>query len=119
MVTRASFQSLAESLQTTFADFFIDRTFTAPSSYDPVTDTVTAGATETVSAVRMDYDASQVDGQIIQKLDFKLLALVNDFSAVDPRVDGVKVDVDGTGCQVINAEKDAAEAVWTLQVRAL
>lgn len=119
MVTRASFQSLATKLQTTFADFFIERTFTAPSAYDPITDTVTAGATEPVRAVRMDYEASQVDGQIIQRLDFMLLALVNDFSAIDPRVDGVNVNVDGTDCQVINAEKDAAEAVWTMQVRTL
>lgn len=119
MVTRARFQSLAERLQTKYADFFISRTFKTPGGYDPTADEITEGSTENVGAVREEYDARQVDGDKIQTLDFKLLALVADFETINPRTDGPEVNVDGTQCQVIRAEKDAADAVWVMQVRAL
>lgn len=119
MVTKATFTTLATKLQGTFSDFFDPRTFQNPPSYNVVTEVETPGATDTVGAVRVEYDASQWDGQQIQVGDFKLLALVADFVNVDPQTDGVTVTVDDKTCQIIRAEKDAAEAMWTLQVRAL
>jgi hypothetical protein len=119
MVTRADFQGVASDIKTTFADFFLPRVFSLPGSFDPITETETGGATETVDAMREEYEAGQIDGQAIQSKDFKLLALANDFDTINPKTDGLTVSVDGTECQVIHAEKDAADAVWTIQVRAL
>lgn len=119
MVTRSDFQNVAADIKTTFADFFVPRVFTLPGSFDPITEQETGGVTETVDAMRDKYDARQVDGAAIQVKDFKLLAMVNDFIAINPKTDGLKVNVDGVECQVIDAEKDPADAVWTIQVRAL
>ena len=120
-VTKQQFKDLAQRLAgDTFADFFPLRTFTAPATnYDPITGAETGGATEQVNCVRMDYNESQFDGQAIQRNDFKLLARVDAFSTVDPSVDGVTVDVDGVECQVVQVMKDAANAMYTMQVRKL
>lgn len=124
--TKAEFQDVASELFTDeFADFAPLRDFTKPASggtYDPVTETTTGGnppVTESIPCIREDYNASQYDGVQIQIGDFKLLAQVSSFDAITPRTDGVTVDVDGTECQIVSAQKDAADAVWTMQVRAL
>jgi len=124
--TKAEFQAVAAELfNEEFADFAPKRAFTKPASggtYDPVTETITGGTpavTEQIPCIREDYRAGQYDGVQIQIGDFKLLAQVSSFDAITPRTDGVTVDVDGVACQVITAEKDAADAVWTMQVRAL
>ena len=119
MVSKAGFQTLARNLQGTFGDFFEPRTFQNPPVFNVVTETTTAGSTDTVRAVRLEYDSKQVDGEIITIKDFKLMALVEDFQNVDPKRQGVTVTVDGNTCQVIDAKKDPADAAWTLQVRAL
>ncbi|HAD31527.1 MAG: hypothetical protein CL578_22400 [Alteromonadaceae bacterium] len=119
MVTRADFQGIAADIKTTFSDFFLPRVFTLPGAVDPITEQETGGATETVDAVREEYQARQIDGQAIQSRDFKLLALVNNFTEINPKTDGLKVNVDGVDCQVVRAEKDAADAVWIIQVRGL
>lgn len=124
--TKAEFQAVAAELfNDEFADFAPARTFTKPGSggtYDPVTETTTGGTpavNESIPCIREDYRASQYDGVQIQVGDFKLLAQVSSFVAITPRTDGVTVDVDGVTCQIVSAEKDAADAVWTMQVRAL
>jgi hypothetical protein len=115
--TKSEFQDLAAELKEEFQDFFIARTFTAPGGYDPVTEVQVPGAAESVECLREDYTAGQIDGQSIQKNDFKLLAVAADFSVIHPKTDGLKVNVDGKVCSVVNANLDAADAVWTLQVR--
>lgn len=120
MVTKATFQTLAANLEAdAFADFFDARTFSNPDFTHPVTGVVTAGTSESVGAVRIDYTAEQFQNQQIQARDFQLLARVQAFSAVDPKVTGTTVLVDSIECQIVTAQKDAAEAVWTFQVRPL
>lgn len=124
MPTQAEFQQVAADLFGVFADFAKLRTFSKPGTtgtLDPNTGVVTGGSaevTESVPTIREDYNAQEVDGQTIQRNDFKLLVQVNSFADISPRTDSVRVDVDGVGCRIINAEKDTADAVWTLQVRA-
>lgn len=117
--TKAEFVTVASDLFTEFADFIQQAVFSVPGSQDPVTGATQPATTETVGVIREDYDARQIDGQQIQRNDFKLLARVSQFSAVTPRTDGVTVTVDGLACQIVTAEKDAANAVWTIQVRKL
>lgn len=116
--TKSEFQDLAAELKAEFQDFFIARTFAAPSGYDPVTEMQVPGATESVECLREDYTTGQIDGQSIMKNDFKLLVVAADFSVIQPKTDGLKVTVDGKSCTVVSANLDAADAVWTLQVRA-
>ncbi|AIM40771.1 putative structural protein [Idiomarinaceae phage Phi1M2-2] len=120
-VTRQQFQNLAAQLaRDTFGDFFPKRTFTQPEVVNPVTGTVTRPAfSESVPAIREEYEARQVDGQVVQVGDFKLLTEVAQFDAINPRTDGLQVSVDGVQCRVIRAEKDAADAMWVIQVRQL
>jgi hypothetical protein len=115
--TKEEFQLTAQELKEEFADFFIGRVFQLPGGYDQITGTQTAGATETVEAFREDYTASQIDGQLIQKNDFKLIALAADFTTINPKTDGLTVVVDGVTCTVVTAYLDGADAAWTIQVR--
>lgn len=116
--TKTQFQGVAAKLKANFSTFFTPRVFTAPSGYDPVTEVMTGAVTDSVECMREDYTASQIDGQSIQKNDFKLIALAADFTTIQPKTDGLKVNVDGKECSVIYAQLDAADAAWTLQVRA-
>ena len=118
-VTKQKFVDLAAKLaRQTFADFFKRRFFIRPESKNPVTGNVTADEIiESINCVRIDYKANQVDGQVIQAGDFQLLAEVSEFSLLNPETNGVVVYIDGVFCQIINAEKDAADATWIIQLR--
>lgn len=122
MTTRAKFQGIADKLFTKFADLVKPAVFTKPGTggtLDPITGIVTGGTaavTANAGAIREDYTAREVDGQKIQVNDFKLLVRVQELT-LDPRTDSVTVSVDGDTCNIITANKDAADAVWTLQVR--
>lgn len=120
-VTKQKFVDLAAKLaRQTFSDFFVERPFTVPEIKNPVTGVVTQPAvTEQVYCVRIDYQARQVDGQVIQVGDFQLIAEVARFQVINPKTNGVRVTVGGIECQIVNAEKDAADAAWVLQVRQL
>ena len=115
----------AELFGDEFADFAQSCNFTKTyndGAYDPVTETTTGGTppvVEAIDCIRTEYNASQYDGVNIQIGDFKLLAQVAQFSAITPRADNVTVNVDGFECQIVTAEKDPADAVWTIQVRRL
>ena len=115
--TQAEFQLTAIELKDEFADFFKPLVFSLPGVTNPITGAVTAGATETIDALREDYDSAQIDGQIIRSTDFKLLVLASDVDSINLRAAGLRVAVDGKSCQVISVALDAANAVYTLQVR--
>lgn len=120
MVTKATFVTLANKLATTtFLNFFDSRTFAEPDTTNPITGVVVVGASEIIPAVRIEYLQTQYNGAQIKVGDFQLMARVAEFSAVSPKTSGVTVMVEGVKCQVVSAEKDAAEAMWTMQVRAL
>ena len=122
MTTRAKFQGIADKLFTKFADLVKPAVFTKPGTggtLDPITGVVTGGTaavTANAGAIREDYTAREFDGQKIQVNDFKLLVRVQELT-LDPRTDSVTVAFDGDTCNIMHADKDAADAVWTLQVR--
>lgn len=123
---KSEFTELAsELIGGEFADFATDRVFTKPEfdgTYDPITEVQTGGTaaqTETIPAIREDYKDTQFNGQSIKVGDFKLIAEVARFSSFQPDTDGVAVDVDGVECQVVSVAKDAADAVYIMQVRRL
>lgn len=123
MTTRAKFQGVADKLFTKFADVLKMAAFSVPGAggtLDPITGVITGGSAPVDSmalVLREEYTAREVDGQKIQVNDFKLLVRVQELT-LDPRTDSATVTVlnDGT-CNIITANKDAADAVWTLQVR--
>lgn len=114
--TQAEFKAVASELKVEFSDFFKPVVFSLAGSYSPSTGNSLA-TTETVDVMREEYKQSQIDGQTIQSNDFMLLALVSDFNVIEPKTGGLKVSVDGLDCSVVKASKDAANAVWTIQVR--
>jgi len=122
MTTRAKFQGIADKIFTKFADLVKPAVFIKPGTggtQDPITGVVTGGSPPIVNSagtIREDYTAREVDGQKIQVNDFKLLVRAQELT-LDPRTDSVTVAFDGNSCNIINASKDAADAVWTLQVR--
>lgn len=117
--TKSEFVTVADDLFEEFSDFIQQCVFSLPGSVDQVAGQTNPALNETVGCIREDYQASQVDGSQIQRGDFKLLAKVSGFDAIAPRTDGLTVTVDSIICQVITAQRDAADAVWTLQVRKL
>lgn len=116
-VTRKKFQDVAVKIKAKFADFFISREFKIETGFDPITRVASTSVIDNVECMRENYDQSQIDGQSIQINDFKLLALNEDFSTLLPTVNGLKVTVDGKSCDVIDSNLDAANAMWTIQVR--
>ena len=122
MTTRAKYQGVADKLFTKFADLVKPAVFTKPGTagiIDPQDGSITGETPDIVSnagAIREDYTAREVDGQKIQINDFKLLVRVQELT-LDPRTDSVKLAFDGDTCNIITASKDAADAVWTFQVR--
>lgn len=121
-VTQQKFKDIALKLKTKFADFFISRQFTILGALDPITDAASPSIVGNVEAVRLEYDIKQKDGNSIQKNDFQLLLLNEDWvdefpSNITPKTNGLKVLVDSFICTVISAEADPATATWILQVR--
>lgn len=92
-------------------------TFRLAGSIDPITEEETGSYTETVQAIIESYNKKEIDGQQIQANDLKMLILADDFTGIDPRVDGMTVSVNGSTLTIMGAEIDTAKAVWTVQVR--
>lgn len=116
-LSKEKFQAVATRIKNKSGNLFTPVVFSMPGVTNPITGAVTAGATETIDALREDYDSAQIDGQIIRSTDFKLLVLASDVNSINLRAPGLRVVVDGKSCQVISAAIDAANAVYTLQVR--
>ena len=84
-----------------------------------MTGATTAGASDTVDVVREDYQSNEIDGTLVKKGDYKLLAEFDSFVNLDPRSSGITATVDGVAVRLMDAKTDAADAVWTLQMRKL
>jgi hypothetical protein len=85
-------------------------------NYDPVTDTVSDAYTDyTVDILPSGYNSREVDGQTVLITDEKAKILVTDIS-VDPKRND-QIVRDSVKWEIINVHKDAADAVWTLQIR--
>ncbi|MGB1297281.1 MAG: hypothetical protein ACPG8A_03350 [Psychrobium sp.] len=116
---KSEFQDLAnELIDDEFADFFPVRAFEKAGAYDPLSGS-SAPTIDSVPCARMEFNESQFNGESIKVGDFKLLAKNSAFSTLVPSSANITVDVDGLKCEVVRASLDAANAVWTMQVRAL
>lgn len=122
---QAEFAGIVESIFAAFPGARHQATFTTPGSggvYDPITgETVggTPGASQTLEVIIDDYNAKEVDGQAIQRNDFKLICRAKDFAQIEPRSDNLTVSARGVSCRVMTAETDPMGAHWVLQVRQL
>ena len=115
--TQAEFQQVADELKIEFLDFFKPAIFTRKGTYDPLTRQTTGDIILTVDALREEYMANQIDGQSIQANDFKLLIVASEFTTIQPTTDGLSCVYDGRTITVKRATLDAADAMYTLQVK--
>jgi hypothetical protein len=119
VATQADFKSLADSLiNGTFSDFRQTCVFELLGSYDPVTETNAASATNTIKCIRLEFNAMQKNNSVIQRDDFMLLAEFDKFTNLSPRTDGVIVTIQGVANSIVSTELDPANAVYTIHVRA-
>jgi len=87
------------------------------ATYNTTTGALTrTTTTESVSGVIMDYDDTAMNSQAIAVGDRKVLIPGNEFSAITPE-QGDELTISGDTFVVIRASTDAAQALWTLQVR--
>lgn len=120
-LTQTKFKSVAAKLfaKAKAGNLTQSVTFSTQGGTDPVTGATTAGVSDTVDVVREDYKSNEIDGSIVMQGDFKLLAEFDSFVNLDPRNSGITATVDGVDVRLMDAQKDAADAVWTLQMRKL
>jgi hypothetical protein len=118
MVTRVRFRKLADRLiNKTFGDFRDAVVFTTVGDYDYTTQD-TAGDDPAVNTlgIRVNYSKSEVDGSKIQASDYKVIVQQQGLG-VDVRSDNVEMTFKGVEVTIESVNEDAAQAVYTLQVR--
>jgi hypothetical protein len=87
-------------------------------SYNPTSDSITDSYTDyTVNALPSGYNSREVNGDTILDTDEKLQILVEDLENVTPKRNDLVLRGDSVRWEVIHVHKDAADALWTLQVR--
>lgn len=119
MATRASFQTLANKLiNQTFADFRDDVVFQQMGTFDYDSQTTPVIATSTLKGIRLEFSASQFDGQSVQVGDYKIV-LEQQLVNFDVRADNVNMTFNGKDVSIINISEDAARAALFIQVRDL
>ncbi len=118
MVDRVDFQNLAaELINDTFGDFRDDIVFSALGEYNYSTQTTPSVDTAS-KGIRVEYTKNEVDGQRIQASDYKVLVLQQGLG-VDVRSDNVTMTFNSVAVSIVTVDQDAAQAVYTLQVREL
>ena len=117
-VLKSKFKAVADKLMNeTFEDFkkpLTLRKATPPATYGGAT----TYATEAHEAIRESYKASEIDGQAIQKGDFKLILEFAKWTTITPRSDNVDAIFNGATIDIVSVETDAADATYILQCRA-
>lgn len=93
-------------------------TLEKPGAIDPITGASSAGASQTVDAIREMYKSNEV-GELVKQGDYKLLVEAAKLTAINPREDGINATLNGATIRLVNADIDTANAVWTLQMRDL
>ena len=88
------------------------------STYDPATGRTTPSDADypITNCIRIDYEADEVDNAAVKPKDFKLMIPVDDLTPT-PEIDHLVV-IDSVEHNVVDFNKDPADAVWTIQVRA-
>lgn len=85
---------------------------------DPITGQAPAGLSDTVDCIREEYSSQETDGIQVHVNDFKLIIQTQSFVNLSPRDNLVTVEFEGEQLSVVNASKDPADVIWTIQVRA-
>ncbi len=118
MLLRTDFQDMADDLiNGTFGDFRDDIVFSVLGTPDYASQT-TPSVDTNAKGIRLEYTKNEVDGQRIQASDYKILVLQQGLG-VDVRSDNVTMTFKGVSVSIVAINQDAAEAVYTLQVREL
>lgn len=119
-LSKTKFQDVAAKLfqKASDGDLVIPCVFESLGEYDPITETNAASVSETIDCIREEYNEMSMSGQNVQRGDYKLLAQYTDFTKLDPRIDGVKLTINGKSTTIAYAELDAADAVYTIHVKA-
>lgn len=116
-VKKSKFKKVADKLlNNTFADFKAPLTLkqTTSATYgQPAT-----SISEAHEAIRLEYEASEIDGQSIQRGDFKLIAEAVKWVSVDVRADNVSATFNGEEVDIVSVISDPAGATYTFQARA-
>lgn len=99
-------------------DLIVSCKFELLGEYDPILETNAASITETIDCIREGYSEMSLNNDNVQRGDYKLLAQYLDFTKLDPRTDGVKLTINGKITTIAHAELDAADAVYTIHVKA-
>lgn len=118
-LSKAKFKSVAKKLfdKAKSGSLTKSATFRLAGTIDPITEEETGSYSETVQAIVEAYNGREVDGEMIQANDLKLLVLDDDLTGITPRSDGMTLSVDGSQLTIVKADIDTAEAVWTIQIR--
>lgn len=119
-LSKTKFQAVAAKLfqKAKAGDLVIQCKFELFGEYDPILETNAASITETIDCIREDYSEMSLNNDNIQRGDYKLLAQHVSFTKLDPRTDGVKLTINGKSTTIAHAELDAADAVYTIHVKA-
>ena len=119
-LSKTKFQAVAAKLfqKASDGDLIVSCKFELLGDYDPVLETSTASISETINCIREEYNEMSMNGQNVQRGDYKLLAQYVDFTKLDPRTDGVNLTINGKSTTIAHAELDAADAVYTIHVKA-
>lgn len=129
MLDPTEFQDMAnELINETFGDFRGDIIFSELGTFDYDTQT-TPTVDKPAKGIRVEFDKNEIDGQKIQQGDYKIL-VEQQSTTVDVRSDNVSMQFKQYPTKSIpnpvfkslsieSIGEDAAQAVYTLQVREL
>ena len=119
MATRASFQLLADKLiNQTFADFRDEVVFQQMGTFDYDLQTTPVLDTSVLQGIRLEFQASQFDGQSVQIGDYKIV-IEEQKVGFDVRADNVKMTFNGKEVEIQRGKGDAARAANFIHVRDL
>jgi len=114
-----TFKAAAQTIFTALGDVKISVTYRIRTmGYSPATGRTSPSDTDyaITNCIRIDYRADEIDGVAVKPKDFKLMIPVDDLTPT-PEVDHF-ILIDSVIHNVVSFEKDPADAVWTIQVRA-
>ena len=115
-----AFKKAAQAAFTAAGDIKVSSTYrsytSGSSTYDPAIGAVTAPYTDyTVSLIFTNYLAKEIDGSSILPTDQKAMIPVDDLTPT-PKLNDVIIKNSVTW-HIVNIAKDAADALYTFQIR--
>jgi hypothetical protein len=116
---KTEFKQLAtELIDGEFSDFKRSLTVTRAGTYDPITETNSAGQSFSVGAIRTALTDSQLENELIRVGDFGCVFTYSATVAFAPTVTD-QCNYDGKPCQIISVDIDGADASVKLVLRVL